>query len=72
MEQFIRCQNVERYCRLLEDVAKGPKRQTIIELLAEERQKQKDAGDLPNFPLPGQYPGFVLAAERAFDRGLAV
>jgi hypothetical protein len=46
MEQFIRRQNVERYCRLLEDIAEKSKWQTITNLLAEERQKQKDAGDL--------------------------
>ena len=45
VEHFIRSQNVKRYYRLLEDTAEGPKRQTIIMLLAEERQKQKDAGD---------------------------
>jgi hypothetical protein len=45
MERFIRCQNVERYRRLLERVTEEPDRQTILNLLAEELQKQKDAGD---------------------------
>jgi hypothetical protein len=48
MDWFIRYQNVERYRHLLESVTDGPKRQIILTLLAEERQKQKDAGDLPS------------------------
>jgi hypothetical protein len=46
MDRFIRRQNVERYCRLLERVTEESDRQTIINLLAAERQKQKDAGDV--------------------------
>jgi hypothetical protein len=45
MERFIRSQNVERYRDLLESKTEGPMRQTILMLLAEEQQKQKDAGD---------------------------
>ena len=45
MDQFIRRQNVERYCRLLQRVTEESDRQKVINLLAEERQKQKDAGD---------------------------
>ena len=45
MERFIRCQNVKRYRRLLERVTEEPVRQTILSLLAEEQQKQRDAGD---------------------------
>ena len=51
MDRFIRNQNIERYRRLIESVSedgsvtKDTKRQTIINLLAEEQQKQKDAGD---------------------------
>ena len=45
MEQFVRSQNVERYGLLLERVIDKSDRQQIINLLAEERQKQKDAGD---------------------------
>jgi len=45
MDRFIRCQNVERYRRLLERVTEESVRQTIFNLLAEEQQKQKDAGD---------------------------
>jgi hypothetical protein len=42
--QFIRSQNVERYRRLLERVTEESDRQLIINLLAEEQQKQKSAG----------------------------
>ena len=45
MDQFIRSQNVDRYCHLLERVTDESHREQIIKLLAEERQKQKDAGD---------------------------
>jgi hypothetical protein len=45
MGEFIRCQNVKRYRRLLERVTDESDRQQIINLLAEERQKQKDARD---------------------------
>jgi len=45
MDRFIRCQNVKRYRRLLERVTEELDRQTIRNLLAEELQKQRDAGD---------------------------
>jgi hypothetical protein len=45
MDQFIRTQNIERYRCLLERVTEESARQTIFDLLAEEQQKQKDAGD---------------------------
>jgi len=45
MDRFIRRQNVERYDRLLERVTEKSDRQKILNLLAEERQKQKDADD---------------------------
>jgi hypothetical protein len=45
MGQFVRSQNVARYRRLLERVTEESDRRQIINLLAEERQKQKDAGD---------------------------
>jgi len=45
MDRFIRCQNVARYRRLLERVTEETDRQTIFNLLVEEQQKQKDAGD---------------------------
>ena len=45
MDQFVRSQNVKGYRRLLERVTDKSDRQRIIDLLAEERQKQKDAGD---------------------------
>jgi hypothetical protein len=48
MDQFVRRENVARYHRLLETVSEDAQRQTICKLLAEEMQKQKDAGD-PEF-----------------------
>jgi hypothetical protein len=48
MDQFVRRQNVTRYHRLLETVSDDAQRETICKLLAEERQKQKDAGDPPH------------------------
>jgi polyhydroxyalkanoate synthesis regulator phasin len=51
MERFVQRQNDERYRRLIESVSKDgsmtedTKRQTILNLLAEGRQKQKDAGN---------------------------
>jgi hypothetical protein len=45
MDQFIRSQNVARYRRLLERVTEESDPQTIFNLLAEEQQKQKNAGD---------------------------
>jgi hypothetical protein len=46
MYRFIRAENVRRYNHLLDRVTDEPDRQRILQLLAEERQKQKDAGDL--------------------------
>ena len=46
MDQFIRRRNVERYWRLLDSMTNELDRQTILQLLIEERQKQKDAGDV--------------------------
>jgi hypothetical protein len=46
MDQFIRRRNVERYWRLLDCLSNESDRQTILQLLVEERQKQKDAGDV--------------------------
>jgi hypothetical protein len=45
MDRLIRSKNVARYRRLLERVTEESHRQTIIKLLAEEQQKQKEAGD---------------------------
>jgi hypothetical protein len=45
MDQFIRAQNVARYRRLLERVTEESDRQRILNLLAEEQQKQRDAVD---------------------------
>ena len=46
MDQFIRRRNVERYWRLLDSVSDNSDRQTILQLLVQERQKQRDAGDV--------------------------
>ena len=45
MERFVRSKTLKRYTRLLERVTEESDRQPLINLLAEERQKQKDAGD---------------------------
>ena len=45
MNEFIRRQNVARYHRLLVTVTDETQRQQIFTLLAEEKQKQSDAGD---------------------------
>ena len=45
MDRYIRRHNVENYVRRLESVKDESQRQTILTLLAEERQKQNDAGD---------------------------
>jgi hypothetical protein len=45
MDRFIRRQNVALYRRLLERVTEESERQKIINLLTQEQQKQKDAGD---------------------------
>jgi hypothetical protein len=44
MEQFLRRRNVERYWRLLDSVSNESDRKRLLQLLVEERQKQKDAG----------------------------
>lgn len=45
MGQFIRRHNVERYWRLLDRATNHLQRERILELLVEERQKQRDACD---------------------------
>ena len=50
MDQFVRRQNVERYPRLIESASEDrsiseTKRQTILDLLAEEQRKHKDVSD---------------------------
>ena len=45
MYRFIRAENVQRYVHLLDHVTDEPVRQRILQLLAEEQQKQKAAGD---------------------------
>jgi hypothetical protein len=53
MNQFVRSQNVAHYRRLLERVTDGSDRQKILSLLAEELQKQRDAGDAVKFESRG-------------------
>lgn len=45
MGQFIRSRIVERYWHLLDRVTNQSERQRILELIVEERQNQRDAGD---------------------------
>ena len=45
MGRLIRRRNVERYWRLLNRMTDELDRKRILELLIDERQKQKDAGD---------------------------
>jgi hypothetical protein len=45
IDRFIRQKNVEHYRLLLDTTTNETARQRILGLLAEERQKQKDAGD---------------------------
>jgi hypothetical protein len=46
MERFIRQKNVERFCHLLRTITDEHKKRTIERLLAEERQRQRDAGEV--------------------------
>ena len=45
MDRYIRRHNVENFARRLENVKDESQRQMLLTLLAEERQKQNDAGD---------------------------
>jgi hypothetical protein len=45
MERFVRRENIKHYQELLKTVKDEAERQRILKLLAEERQKQKEAGD---------------------------
>ena len=45
MDRFVRRENVKHYLDLLKSAKTNAERKRIEELLAEERQKQKDAGD---------------------------
>lgn len=45
MERFVRRENVTHYQDLLKTVKDEFQRQQILKLLAEERQKQNEAGD---------------------------
>jgi hypothetical protein len=45
MDRFIRRENVKHYRELLKTVKTEAERQQILKLLAEELQKQKEAGD---------------------------
>jgi hypothetical protein len=45
IDKFVRHQNVERYRRLLENVTDEIRRDNLLRLLAEAKQKQKDPGD---------------------------
>jgi hypothetical protein len=45
MERFVRRENIKHYKELLKTVKNEADRQRILKLLAEERQKRKDAGE---------------------------
>jgi hypothetical protein len=45
MERFVRRENIKHFKEPLKTVKDEAERQRILKLLAEERQKQKDAGD---------------------------
>ena len=45
MDRFIRRENVKHYRELLKAAKDEAERQRILKLLAEEQQKQRDAGD---------------------------
>jgi hypothetical protein len=45
MDRFVRRENIKHYKELLKTAKDEAERQRILMLLAEERQKQKDAGD---------------------------
>ena len=45
MDRFIRRENVKHYRNLLKTAKDEAERQRLLKLLAEEREKQKDAGD---------------------------
>jgi hypothetical protein len=45
MDRFVRRENIKHYQLLLKTVKDEAERQRILKLLAEEREKQKDAGD---------------------------
>jgi hypothetical protein len=45
MERFVRHENIKHYRELLKTVKGESERERILKLLAEEQQKQKDAGD---------------------------
>ena len=45
MDRFVRRENVKHYKELLKTMKDEAERQRILKLLAEEVQKQKDAGD---------------------------
>jgi hypothetical protein len=45
MDRFIRRENIKHYRVLLTIVKDETERQRILKLLAEEQQKQRDAGD---------------------------
>jgi hypothetical protein len=46
MENFIRRQNIKRYAESLLIETNGVKRRMLLRLLAEEREKQRAAGEL--------------------------
>jgi hypothetical protein len=52
MERFVRRQNLEHYRELLKTVTDPAQRGVIEKLIAEEEEKQKNAGDVPGVTTP--------------------
>ena len=57
MEKFVRRQNIEHYLQLCATTTDDGECQTIINLLAEERKKQRDAGDKRKNRFPSTLTG---------------
>jgi hypothetical protein len=49
VDKFIRQRNVDRYLQMLKIETNETMRARVLSLLAEEQQKQKDAGDPSHF-----------------------
>jgi rubrerythrin len=45
MDRFVRRENIKHYRQLLKTAKDDAERQQLLKLIAEEQQKQKDAGD---------------------------
>lgn len=50
MDKFLRSENVKRYRKMLDRVTDDEQRRQLLNLLAEEEQKQIEAGDFDSVP----------------------